>query len=106
LGDGGWARKGIDPELDLTRIEPFPQLVIDLTDFEVILEGPVVPSPDAGRASIVCADFVLDASNANAGIDAQPPEVDLEKHGSSLKGFARVVESSDQRGIREVIAFG
>src|ERR1044071_2115374 len=59
-------RVGVDPKLDLARVEPFPHFPRHLALLDVALECPVRPTPDPDRAMIDGALDVGDLSDTAA----------------------------------------
>src|SRR4051794_13036893 len=90
-----------DPELDLARVEPLPDLVAHLPALEVAAQRPVVPAPDAHGPSVLAPLLVDHAADADAEPEVEPDEACDEQHVAALEGRVLLEDRVDGRAVGE-----
>src|SRR3954471_17523223 len=90
-----------DPELDLARVEPLPDLVAHLPALEVAAQRPVVPAPDAHGPSVLAPLLVDHAADADAEPEVEPDEARDEQHVAALEGRVLLEDRVDRRAVGE-----
>src|SRR3954451_480578 len=90
-----------DPELDLARVEPLPDLVAHLPALEVAAQRPVVPAPDAHGPSVLEPLLVDHAADADAEPEVEPDEACDEQHVAALEGRVLLEDRVDGRAVGE-----
>src|SRR6185437_1102309 len=97
------AGDGVEAKLDIAGVEPLPQLIVHLPFLEMPFEGLVIPAEDPCIATVEVAGLLVDLADADAHVEAQTCEADLQKDVASRERGILAVDGANHAGVGELV---